>query len=205
MYTLSDNLDDSENPLIQDQSNFANALTAWETGYLVYDTWVLVHSVHAGSESSYYQSILQAAKTQPAGFGHHIALSCAFLVLQRYIHLGRERGIWIICALMLMNASTPVLHARWWARQQGSSSKTWDAVFAAAFATCRFGTVAWVLRTYGYYHGLGAWESYRKLRIPCQTGTGALVGLNALWWVALTTGMVRRGLKRSSERGLKLS
>ena len=196
------NLDDSETPLIQDRSNFANAITAWETGYLLYDTWAMIYCAQPGTSlRGFADSAVEVARRQPALFWHHVALSCAFLRLQQYIILGRERGIWIILAFMLMNASSPLMHARWWARRAGKSSTYLDASFAAVFAISRFGLVAWVLRRYGAYHGLQPMAVYKKLRISCQMGTGALVGLNALWWAILVKGIIRRFLRDSNGRG----
>ena len=201
-YGSNNNLDDSENPLVQERSSFANAITAWETGYMLYDTWSMVHSTQSDhSLKGFARSAVGLARTQPALLAHHVVLSCAFLRLQQYIYSGRERGIWIILVLLLMNASNPFLHGRWWARKQGRNTQNWDAAFAAVFAVSRFGSVAWVLRRYGTYHGLGPWEAYRKLRLPCQVGTGSLTGLNALWWLLIMNGIIKRSLKVSSKRG----
>lgn len=201
-YASDSNLDDSENPLIQGQSSFANAITAWETGYMLYDTWSMIHSAQSDhSLQGFAKSAVGLARTQPALLAHHVVLSCAFLRLQQYIYLGRERGIWIILVFLLMNASNPFLHGRWWARKQGRSTKDLDAAFAAVFAISRFGSVAWALRRYGTYHGLGPWEAYRKLRFPCHVGTGALTGLNAIWWLLIMHGIIKRSLQGSYKRG----
>lgn len=197
------NLDDSSNPLIQDRNAYANLITMWETGYLIYDTFMLVQGARTNRPSAgFAEKALSAAKRNPAIFAHHTLLAAAFLALQAYIVRGRERGIWVILVFMLMNASNPVMHARWWARTsaaaQKSSSRTarvgllWDVAFAAAFAGVRFGSVAWLFRRYGHYHGLGAWEVFGKLRVPCRVGTGLLTGLNALWWAALVRGIWKR-------------
>jgi hypothetical protein len=187
------NLDDSDNHLIRGCSRLANAITSWETGYLLYDTWALIRP--SGDAPA---SLTQAARRSPVLLGHHLSLAAALLVLQVYIARGRERGIWIIVAFLLMNASNPLLHARWWTRRTGRHSRLLETVFALTFALSRFGLVAWVLGRYGAHHGLGALAAYRRLRIPCQLGTGALVGLNALWWLALVRGIfARRSGKRS--------
>lgn len=189
-YASDGYLDDSENPVIQEQSDVANALTAWETGYLLYDTWAMVH--YAQPRRSFIASAATVAKSQPALFGHHLLLSAAFMYLQVYIMRSRERGIWIIITFMLMNASNPLMHARWFLRRAGRSSRLLDVVFAAVFAATRFGTVAWALQRYGAWNGLGGGQVFSKLRRPCQVGTGALLGLNALWWAVLLRGIVKR-------------
>jgi TLC domain len=195
-YTLDGNLDDTGNPLIKERSSLANAVTAWETGYLLYDTWALVRSANPTS-SGFVESIGAAARKQPAIFGHHLALSSAFLFLQHYIYRGRERGIWIIIAFLLMNASNPLLHARWWMRQQDRASRRLDITFAVVFAVSRFGLVGWVLQRYAVYHNIGAWDAFKKLRSPCQAGTSTLVGLNALWWMILVKNLMKKSLRGS--------
>lgn len=195
--TYGGNLDDSENPLIQDQSTFANALTGWETGYLLYDTWSMIQHVSLGSgiSQSFRKSVIDITHKEPAVFGHHVALSIAMLYLQYYIYQGRERGMWVIVTLLLMNASSPLLHLRDYLRLHGKRSRSLDIAFAIAFAMARFGSVIWILGRYGAHHGLKAGEAYTRLRIPCQAGTGALVGLNGLWWLMLVTGIAKRALK----------
>ena len=197
-YTSDGNLDDSENPLIQERSGFANAITAWETGYMLYDTWSMIHSAQSDhSLQGFAKSAVGLARTQPGLLAHHVVLSCLFLRLQQYVYMGRERGIRIILVFLLMNASNPVLHGRWWARKQGRSTRDLDLAFAAAFGISRLGAVAWALQRYGTFHGLGPWEAYRKLRLPCRVGTGALTGLNAIWWLLILNGTIKRRLKGS--------
>lgn len=195
------NLDDSANPLIQNRSNFANLLTAWETGYMLYDTWAMVYSVRpeASTFRGFGRATLEIARKEPVIFGHHIAVSTAFLYLQYYIYEGRERGIWIIVAFLLMSASNPLLYLRWWVRRQGKRSIILDFTFATVFAISRFGSVVWTLSRYGAYHGLKPIEAYRRLRISCQLGTGSLVGLNAIWWAMLMGGIFRRTLRGRSK------
>ncbi len=200
-YAVDGNLDDSDNPLIQERSSFANAITAWETGYLLYDTWSMIHSAQTHpSIRGFARSAGGLTRRQPALLAHHVVLSIAFLRLQQYIYIGRERGIWIILVFLLMNGSNPFMHARWWARKQGRSTKHLDAAFAAVFTLSRFGSVAWALRCYGTYHGFGPMEAYRRLRMPCQIGTGALTGVNALWWLLIMNGIINRRMKGSSKR-----
>ncbi|ORX98304.1 TRAM/LAG1/CLN8 homology domain-containing protein [Clohesyomyces aquaticus] len=197
---LSDgNLDDSSNPLIQDRNAFANLITTWETGYLIYDTWMLVQDAktnrNARRKNALVDQVLCAARQKPDIFAHHTLLASAFLVLQGYIFRGREKGIWVIMVFMLFNASNPVMHARWWARSSGQSytrgkKLAWDIAFAVMFGAARFGTVAWLFKRYGTYHGMGAVEVFGKLRVPCRVGTAALTGLNALWWTNLVKGIM---------------
>jgi hypothetical protein len=197
VFTSSGNLDDSENPLIQAQSKLANALTAWETGYLLYDTWAMAKyaPTDASVPRSFTQYLIDISHDDPVVFGHHVALSAAMLYLQYYIYNGRERGMWIIVTLLLMNASSPLLHLRNYLRQHGKRSASLDVAFAVLFALARFASVAWILGRYGAHHGLTSIQAYKLLRLPCQAGTGALVGLNGLWWLNLVRGIAKRALR----------
>jgi hypothetical protein len=178
-------LDDSANPLITGQCSYSNALTAWEAGYLFYDTYAMVYEAYiARPNGGARRALLRVAKQSPLLFGHHLVLFVLLSYLQTYIAAGREVGIWVITSFILMNASNPVVHARWWIRRwTGRSDFRLDIALIVAFAAARFGTLAWVLKKYGQYHGLGPWEAFTKLRIACKMGTAALIGVNGLWWV----------------------
>jgi hypothetical protein len=189
------NLDDSANPLIQGRSAALNALTAWEAGYLIYDTYALAASSYATTKPSLHRALSRLARVSPAILAHHILLSAALLYLQLVIARNRERGVWVIVAFMLMNASTLILHARWWATRHTRNTtliRMLDVVLAISFPATRICTVAWVLKCYENYHGLGPWEVYKRLRVQCQAGTGALVVLNSLWWFMLVKEVVKR-------------
>ena len=192
-YGLDDNLDDRHNPIIQEQSDLANAITAWETGYLLFDTWgILRYASRESSPPRLLKSAMTAAKVEPFEFAHHTGLATALLCLQYYIWKGNERGVWIIVALTLMNASTPLYQLRGFVAHRGRRFKALDVSFAVAFALSRMGTIYWILQRYGAYHGLNAWAAYRKLRLPCQAGTGAIFSLNTVWWLLLLRSIRRR-------------
>lgn len=184
----SENLDDSANPMIQGRSRLANIVTAWEAGYLLYDTWAMTYALP------------RSVHLRPSRVlvSHHVLIASGLLCLQLYVARGRERGVRIILAFLLMNASNPLLHARWWARKSNRASKLSEAVFLATFAALRFGIVAWVLRQYGAYHRLGPLEVFGYLRTPCKAGTGTLVGLNAVWWSWMCKNFIRRCLARKT-------
>lgn len=187
------NLDDSENPIIREQSNLANAITGWETGYLIYDTWALVwYGTRGQIWPERLKSVIASVKRQPFEYTHHVGLITALLYLQYYIWKGNERGIWIIVALTLMNASTPLLHIRSLLAGNGKRYKTLDVAFAIMFALSRMGTISWILQKYGAHHGLNGLTAYMKLRMPCQAGTGAIFGLNLTWWFLLVRNLVWR-------------
>lgn len=191
-------LDDTDNLTIHGRNTWANALTAWETAYLIYDTYALLKATQRRKNlRSAGAAFKHALKDSPVAMAHHLLLSSALLVLQTYILNGEEKGMWIITAFILMNGSTPFLHARWWRHQQtGKPSTALDLAFVVSFAAARFAVPLWVLRVYGRYHDIGAWQAYRSLRKTCQVGTGLLVGMNGLWWMVLTFNILKRKLRR---------
>jgi hypothetical protein len=129
-------LDDSHNLTINGRNRLANALTAWETVYLLYDTYALVNaSQKKNGLRSTPAALRRVVKESPVAMAHHVLLSSAFLVLQSYILSGKEKGLWVITAFMLMNSSTPIMHARWWRRQKtGKTSTILDMAFLATMA-----------------------------------------------------------------------
>ncbi|KAF2240555.1 hypothetical protein BU26DRAFT_512034 [Trematosphaeria pertusa] len=191
-------LDDSRNPLISGRNSLASTLTAWETVYLLYDTCFMVYASRKRNKLNTNAAGLRlVAKESPVILAHHILLASAFLVLQSYIVVGKEKGLWVITAFMLMNSSNPLMHLRWYIRQRtGKPSNAIDVAFLATFAGARFGLVAWILTKYGQYHGLGPVQAYRLLRKECRIGTAMLVGFNGAWWIMLALKVVNRKLKR---------
>lgn len=187
-------LNDTQNPLISGTSKFANFVTAWETGYLIYDTAALILlSYWKDKSQSLLQAVFSCTRDSPIFMFHHIAIASALFYLQHYISMGREKGLQIIMAFLLMNASNPLLHLRWWRRKvTGKKDRRVETALAIVFALTRFGGVYWVMHSYGEHHHLGAWEAFRKQRLPCQLGTGLLTSVNAIWWTGLVTGIAKR-------------
>lgn len=181
--------DDTHNPTIGGRSEYANAITAIEAGYLVQDTFALI-----------YLSRLQgggARKLDKTLITHHITIGTALLILHYYISQGREAGIYIIVQFLLMNASTPILNLRWYlrnfVRHRRKSILAADAAFVVAFFLARVWLGWKILSDYGRWHGWSAWEAYWEgLRVPCKLGTGALMGANAAWWGMLVVNTIRR-------------
>ena len=187
------------NPTITLRSPYANAITAWETGYLLQDTFALClkwHLFHGPGKH-----ILD-----PAIMAHHILLCTALLVLQYYILYGRERGIYIIMQFFLMNASTPLLNVRWWLRSGHADGfikdlglkrrMRWgvDMALTCVFFAARIWLVWWILKDYGRWDDKGVMDVWWDLRGWCKLGTGALLVGNAIWWLRLLRGLIRRGL-----------
>ena len=169
-------LDESRNPMIHGHSRLGNAITSLETAYLLYDTFALVLS----------------RQKDPVMVGHHLAFLVALGSLQVYIARGRERGVWIILVLLLMNASNPLLHYRWWRRRcTGKQSAVIDSLFVQAFALCRFGSVGFVLAKYSRFHGISILKAFARQRWVCQISTISMISLNAVWWIQMIRSMYR--------------
>ncbi|KAG9251104.1 TLC domain-containing protein [Emericellopsis atlantica] len=186
------NLDDAANPMIQGRSRLANMITSWEAGYLLYDTWAMAYALP--------RTVGRSARPSPVMVTHHALIGAGLLYLQHYIARGKERGVRVILGLLLMNASNPLLHARWWARKTGRQSRFLDAAFLVAFAGVRFGSVAWILRQYGAYHRLGLVDVFGRLRTPCKVGTASLVGLNGVWWLWMCKNFAQRYVEKTKKR-----
>lgn len=193
-------VDDSTNPTITGRNWLGNAVTAWETGYLVFDSAGMLWA----SPRSGRGTLSGLVKRDPVMVFHHLTLLSGLGILQFFVSRGRERGVFVITAFLLMNASTPLLHVRWFLRQSGKSSVVVDAVFAMVFAVCRIGVVFWVLRRYGRWHGLGAWEALSGQRWICQVGTAGLVGVNGVWVSMLVRSIVRRVVLQGGQGGKTL-
>ncbi|KAL8848483.1 MAG: hypothetical protein Q9221_006485 [Calogaya cf. arnoldii] len=194
--------DDSTNPILQTRSSLGNAITALECGYLLQDTISLLreaylrHGLVHPSFKPTLRSILKLADRTL--LFHHISIATALLVLHRYIHQDRDRGIYIVVQFLLMNSSTPILNLRWWLRTYQPQYKMLclgsDIAFVAAFYMARIWLVGWIIRGYGRAHGYdSAWKVYLEaMRLPCQLGTGALWMANTAWWALLVASVVKR-------------
>ncbi|KAI4170245.1 MAG: hypothetical protein LQ343_005128 [Gyalolechia ehrenbergii] len=194
--------DDSTNPLLQTRSPLGNAITAIECGYLLQDTISLLREarlrldlVQPDSNPTMGLLLEYADKTLLV---HHVGIALALLVLQYYTHQDRERGVYIIVQFLLMNGSTPFLNLRWWLRTYHPSSTVLclgsDLVFIAAFYMARVWLIWWIIRGYGRSHGYDSvWEVFfRKMRLPCEVGTGALWIANTAWWALLVKSVFKR-------------
>lgn len=185
--------DDSRNPLITARSEFANSITAAETGYLIFDTIALImEGRRQGGGRALDKTLLT----------HHIGIGSALLSLHYYIAQGREAGIYVIVWLLLMNSSTPILNLRWYLRNYARGRKkailAVDLAFVFGFFMARIWLIWKVLDMYGQYHGWTAWTAYAVgLRVPCKLGTGAIWSANLAWWIMLVSKTLGRNKSMS--------
>ena len=104
-------------PIITARSTLGNNITAWETGYLIQDTLILVLGARLRSKNG-GKTMVKELNWRILGW-HHVGLASALGVLQWYIAKGKEKGILVIVMLMLMNASYVL-------REALSSSREWQ-------------------------------------------------------------------------------
>lgn len=194
-----DMLDDSKNIIINGRLSLAKNLLAWEAGYLLYDTIVLcIQCRQKHNISGFLRLVLQTFRESKDVFIHHILIFLGLASLPPYFKLRRELGTWIFTSFLLMNASTPILHARtWFRRKYGKRSETLEVCFILLFAISRFGLVYWVIGKYAQYHSLSFRTAFGSLYLVCRTGTLTLVGFNAIWWLFLVKNFVKRAILAS--------
>lgn len=129
---------------------------------------------------------------------HHLSLLLALGLLQVYISKERERGVWIIVAFEIMNASTPFLQLRWWARKRtGKDDWRLDALLAIVFGLSRLGTILWIINTYAAFHDMDPVEAFWRQRMICKAGTTALFAMNATWLGSLFYKSIAKALRGS--------
>lgn len=132
---------------------------------------------------------------------HHLALLLSLGMLQVYINKEAERGIWIIVAFEIMNASTPFLHLRWWARKRtGKDDWRLDALLGVVFAASRLGTILWIVKRYAAFHKMDSLEAFSRQRLICKAGTASLFVMNAAWLGSLLYQSISRLLQRSKTK-----
>ena len=189
-------LDDSQNIIINGRSPLAKDLLAWEAGYLLYDTIALcIQSRQRHNVSGLLRLVVYTLRDSRDILVHHILIFSGLASLPAYFSIRRELGTWIFTSFLLMNASTPVLHARtWFRRRYGKRSETLEFSFILLFAMSRFGLVYWVIDKYAQYHNLSFRTAFGRLYLVCKTGTLALVGFNAIWWLALVRNFMKRAI-----------
>ncbi|KAK9234826.1 hypothetical protein V1525DRAFT_31625 [Lipomyces kononenkoae] len=92
--------------IITSRSVVGNSIAALEMGYLVQDAVLLIVSGRLWSRSSSEngRNLVKDIPWKAIGW-HHVIIASALGVLLRYIAQGREKGIFVILILMLMNAS----------------------------------------------------------------------------------------------------
>jgi len=184
-------------PVITTRSPLSNAITAWETGYLLQDTIILLQGARLRSQQS--QTRLAKEINWRVLLWHHGGLSIALLILQWYIARGKEKGVLAIIMLMLMNASTPAGTLHWYLvnfrPEKKSAIMGANVAYLLAYAAFRVYLIYWILRVFGEQTGESAFGAYRRLRLSCQMGTATIGVTNSVWLMMSMKKFVRRYLR----------
>jgi hypothetical protein len=189
---------DADLPVITYRSEFANSITALETGYLLQDSLILFSAVrlHRQARSRGFKS-LKGLNIRHLTW-HHSFLVCALSLLQWYIAWGKEKGILIIIMMFLMNASSPIGSLRWYlvnfrpAYQQAIMAAT--VAYLGMYGLCRVYLIYYILRIFGAQRGHSAMQAFARLRIPCKLGTGTMWLVNSTWLIMGISRLLTRGL-----------
>jgi len=189
-----DEIPDRDLPIITTRSEFANAIVALETAYLLQDSLILFYAskLHRRADGT-----TKGLNIKHLAY-HHAGLSVALGILQVYIAQGREKGVLIIVMMMLMNASSP-----WGTLRSFLVTFKPDArraimittvVYLTIFGTCRVYLVYYILNVFGAQKGRNAFEAFVKLRWHCQFGTGAIAVVNTAWLILGVSNFAKRYL-----------
>ena len=196
---------DRDLPIVTRNSEFANSLTAIETAYLLQDSLVLL--LAAQTKRAFLQKnistsgaivgtkALRGLNLRHLGW-HHAILGSAFTVLQVYIARGRERGILIIVAMLLMNASSPFGTLRWllinFRPDLKRAIKALTVAYLIVFGTCRVGLVYYILKVFGIQMDISTLQAFQRLRLPCKLGMSSLGLVNTVWLLNATRSFIVR-------------
>ena len=188
---------DSECPIITTRSAFANTITAIETGYLLQDSVVLLHAHYRRRHSRSHTNLQQLKGWNVLHLGlHHSILGALLLILQLYIARGREKGILVIVALHLLNASSIPGTARWFLRNfQPHRKRLIEAmtmIYLASFAVCRVYLIYWILEVFAKQQAIPTWTAMMRLRGSCMIGTGTIAAVNTAWLAMGVRNLVRQ-------------
>lgn len=189
-----DEIPDRDLPIITTRSEFANAIIALETAYLLQDSVILFYAskLHQRAGGS-----TKGLNIRHLGY-HHGGLSAALGLLQVYIAQGREKGILIVVMMMLMNASSPFGTLRWFLVNFKPDARRTIMVITAAYlgiyGLCRVYLVYYILNVFGAQKGRDALETFAKLKWHCQLGTGAMAVVNTAWFIMGVSNFAKRYL-----------
>ena len=100
---------DRDLPIITTRFEFANAITALETAYLLQDSVILLYASRLHRRAG---GGTKGLNIKHLAY-HYGGLIAALGALQIHIAQGREKGVLIVVMMMLMNASSPCGTLRW--------------------------------------------------------------------------------------------
>jgi TLC domain len=190
---------DTDLPIITHRSEFANSITALETGYLLQDSLILFWAdrLHRHARARGFKP-LKGLNIRHIAW-HHGFPVCGLGVLQWYIARGKEKGILIIIMMFLMNASSPIGTVRWYLVnfRPGYHRAIMAATVAylAMYGVSRVYLIYYILQIFGAQRGHSAMQAFARLRTPCQLGTGAIGVVNSTWLIMGISRFLTRDLR----------
>lgn len=191
-------MQDRDLPIITTRSDFANAITALETAYLLQDSAILFY---ASKLPRRVGGSTEGLNIKHLAY-HHAGLTAALGILQVYIAQGREKGVLIVVMMMLMNASSPFGTLRWFLVNFKPDARktimTTAALYLTTYGFCRVYLVYYILNAFGAQKGRNALEVFARLKWHCQLGTGAMSVVNTAWFVMGVSNFSKRYLIRLS-------
>lgn len=182
-------------PIITAESEFANQIAGFETGYLLADSLNLFYTFHNRSRSA--TSRLKRVNYLHLSI-HHVAMGSALLLLQHRLATTRVKGMLVIIAMHLMNASSVPGTIRWFLINRAPERKTLIAVMTVLYLSCfaifRVYLLYYLIYIFGQQMDTSTWNAMGKLRLPCKIGTMTISSVNMLW---LLNG-IRNFIKRTA-------
>jgi len=187
-----DEIPDRNLPIITTRSEFANAIIALETAYLLQDSFILFYAwkLHRRAGGS-----TKGLNIKHLAY-HHAVLSAALGVLQVYIAQGKEKGVLIVVMMMLMNASSPCGTLRWFLVNFKPDARRAIMITTMAYLNiyglCRVYLVYYILDVFGAQKGRNAFDAFTKLKWHCQVGMGAMGVVNTAWFLMGVSNFAKR-------------
>lgn len=171
-------------PIMRTRSTFAQCITALEAGYLLQDSVVLLQGYRNRNRNVANTPQIKGWNFLHLGL-HHAGLGSLLLILQYYIAKQQEKGILVIIALHLMNASSIFGTLRWFLvnfrpRSHKAILLT-TAMYLVAFAAFRVYLIVWIMRIYARQRGPSVWRAIQGLPSSCKIGTGTMLAVNTIW------------------------
>jgi TLC domain len=158
-------------------------LVCWEFSYMLHDTWsmLLQHCRHARALNTLMML-------------HHSGL---LGILPVYFFF--QRGDFYIACLYTMNASTPLLHARWMlkmSRLRGSVvHKTCAILLLIVFFIARILLFPFLFAVHAYQSQGSVLQIHRLTPLYCLATAVAMTSMNIMWWFSLYSSVIAQDLR----------
>lgn len=168
--------------IITAKTFFGNQITGFETGYLIADSLALLYTLRLKSRSP-------ALRGKNVNYLHllihHIGICAALLFLQYRLVTSRVKGMLLIAAMHLMNASSIPGTVRWFLINHTPHRRNLilavTAAYLTSFAVFRISLFPYMIWLFGRQMDKSFWQALGMLYLPCKLGVGAFLSVNAAW------------------------